>query len=158
MITSLANLLNELLDGSGPDTAWVLNPNDPGLLKSIDTLSAEKASTVPGGGGASIAAHVDHLRYGLELLNRWSNGEEPFGDADYTASWSRNTVSETEWASRREALRLQAHLWRQFLQRPRSFSTFDLTGVIASAVHMAYHLGAIRQIDRSIRGPSARDF
>jgi hypothetical protein len=30
-----------------------------------------------------------------------------------------------------------------------------LTGAIAIVAHLAYHLGAIRQIDRSIRGPSA---
>ena len=154
---ALSKLLNELLDGSAADATWVLNPTDPGLLKSIDTLSAEKASAVPAGGGASIAAHVDHLRYGLELLNRWSNGEEPFGDADYSASWKRNTVSEAEWQSRRDALRLQAQRWRESLQRPRHLSTFDLAGVIGSVAHLAYHFGAIRQIDRSIRGPSARD-
>jgi hypothetical protein len=31
----------------------------------------------------------------------------------------------------------------------------ELNGVIASVAHLAYHLGAIRQIDRAIRGPSA---
>jgi hypothetical protein len=31
----------------------------------------------------------------------------------------------------------------------------ELNGVIASVAHLAYHLGAIRQIDRSIQGPKA---
>jgi hypothetical protein len=30
-----------------------------------------------------------------------------------------------------------------------------LNALIASVAHVAYHLGAIRQIDRTIRGPSA---
>jgi hypothetical protein len=34
-------------------------------------------------------------------------------------------------------------------------STLELNGVIASVAHLAYHLGAIRQIDRTIRGPEA---
>jgi hypothetical protein len=38
---------------------------------------------------------------------------------------------------------------------PRERDKTDLTGVVASLVHMAYHLGAIRQIDRQARGPKA---
>ncbi|MGI9070790.1 MAG: hypothetical protein ACR2JB_05530 [Bryobacteraceae bacterium] len=72
----------------------------PGLISSLHEVSAEKASAVPSGGGASIAAHVDHLRYGLELLNRWSPGEKPFADADYSGSWALGAVSEGEWTSR----------------------------------------------------------
>jgi hypothetical protein len=66
-------------------------------------------------------------------------------------------VSEAEWASRREALRREAYAWREALKRPRDLSNFELTGVVASVAHLAYHLGAIRQIDRSTRGPSARE-
>ena len=157
MIGPLHTVLNELIDGAAPEAAWALNPEDPGLLRSLDKLSAEEASAIPPGGGASIAAHVDHLRYGLNLLNRWSQGEEPFKDADYAASWRRTTVSEAEWRARREALREEAYAWRDAIQRPRDLSEFELTGVVASVVHLAYHLGAIRQINRAARGPQARD-
>jgi hypothetical protein len=135
----------------------VLNREDPGLLSSLDTLSAEQASQIPIGGGVSIAAHVDHLRFGLELLNRWSRGEETFADADFSASWNRITVSAGEWAARREALAREAHAWREALERPREGSSLGLAPIVASVVHLAYHLGAIRQIDRSIRGSSAGD-
>jgi hypothetical protein len=151
-------LLAELIDGPAPKAAWMMNPGDLGLLRSLDKLSAEQASAVPQGGGASIAAHVDHLCYGLHLLNRWSNGEQnPFADADYKASWSRIEVSPDEWTARREELRRQAYAWRDAIQRPRSLSDFELTGVVASVAHLAYHVGAVRQIDRSTRGPSAND-
>jgi len=156
--SALLKVFNELIDGSRTESAWVLNPEDPGILGSLDKLSAERASAVPpSGGGASIAAHADHLRYGLELLNRWSRGEEPFADADYSASWRRIVVSEQEWAKRRLALRREAHAWREAMQRPRDLSEFEWTGVVASVVHLAYHIGAIRQIDRTTRGPMARD-
>src|SRR6476659_8216666 len=156
MVNALLNILNELVDGSALDAAWVLNPQDPGLIRSLQRVSAEKASAVPSGGGASIAAHVDHLRYGLELLNRWDRGESPFVDADYSASWDRCTVSEAEWASRRGALRSEAYAWREALKHSRDLTPVELTGVVAGVVHLAYHFGAIRQIDRSTRGPSAR--
>ncbi len=156
-MSALLDVLNELIDGSAPESTWVLNPEDPGLLGSLDGVSAEKASAAPANGGATIAAHVDHLRYGLELLNRWSRGEEPFASADYSASWRRNTVSHGEWAALRDALRREAYAWRRAIQDTGDISKTELSGVLASVAHVAYHLGAIRQIDRSTRGPSARD-
>lgn len=157
LIRALLTILNELVDGSAEQAAWLLNPQDPGLLRSLDTLSAAQASAVPSSGGASIAAHVDHLRYGLELLNRWSRGEEPFADADYSASWRRVSVTDAEWESRRQDLARETYAWQSALRQPRERDETALTGVIASIVHLGYHLGAIRQIDRSMRGPAARD-
>jgi hypothetical protein len=34
-------------------------------------------------------------------------------------------------------------------------SALEQNGVIGTIAHLAYHLGAIRQIDRSIAGPPA---
>jgi len=153
---ALSILLRELIDGSATDAAWILNPADPGLLGSLEKLSAAGASAVPTNGGSSIAAHVDHLRYGLQLLNRWSKGEDPFADADYSASWRRPAVSEADWTALREELRAEARKWCEAVQRPRDLGDVELSGVLASVAHLAYHLGAIRQIDRSTRGPVAR--
>jgi hypothetical protein len=152
---ALATVLNELLDGSASDSGWLLNPKDPGLLRSLSSLSAAEASAIPPGGRSSIAAHVDHLRYGLSLLNRWSRGEEnPFADADWGASWKRTTVSEPEWSTLREALQLEGRRWQAAVGQPREFSDDELNGYLASAAHLAYHLGAIRQMSAATRGPS----
>ena len=153
---SLALLFAELTDGASPDAAYTLNRGDPGLLRSLDGLSAAAASSPPPAGGASIAAHVDHVRYGLELMNRWSAGEaDPWSSADWTASWRRTTVSDEQWAALREQLRGETRRWHKALATPRTMSDLELNGVIASVAHLAYHLGAIRQIDRSIQGPKA---
>jgi hypothetical protein len=154
---ALAALMGELVDGAGKETAWVLNPEDPGLLRSLDKLSAAEASSPAPGVGAPIAPHVEHLRYGLELLLRWSRGEDPFKDANYGASWRQWVVSEPEWKSLRDRLGANAHAWLDVLRQPRTVTESELTAIVASVVHLAYHLGAIRQIDRSTRGPAARD-
>jgi hypothetical protein len=154
--SSLSLLFPELTDGPSPDAAYMLNRGDPGLLRSIDGLSAQSASTSPVPGAASIAAHVDHVCYGLDLMNRWSDGEaDPWSSADWTTSWRRNTVTESEWTGLRERLRQATRRWDKALQAPRKMSALELNGVIASIAHLAYHLGAIRQIDRSIQGPKA---
>ena len=152
---SLALLFSELTNGP-KGACYILNSGDQGLLKALDSLSAAAASTVPRQGGASIAAHVDHVVYGLNLMNRWVAGEEdPFTGADWAASWTRNSVNTEEWAALRDQFRIEAHRWQQSLSLARDLEGVELNGAISSIAHLAYHFGAIRQIDRSIRGPSA---
>jgi len=153
---SLETLFRELIDGPDSSAAWMLNSGDIGLLRSLDKLTAASASAAPVAGAASVAAHVDHIRYGLSLMNRWSRGEpDPWSTADWTASWKRSVVNDQEWASMRQALGTEARTWLEALRAPRDYDEMELNGVFASVAHLAYHFGAIRQIDRSIRGPLA---
>lgn len=153
---TLETLFRELVDGPPTEEAYMLNGGDRGLLRSLDALTAAAASRVPVGGGASIAAHVDHLRYGLSLMNRWSRGEaDPFSTADWSASWRRLSVDDAAWATLRQALAEEAHAWQTTLATPRERTATELNGVVGSVAHLAYHLGAIRQIDRATRGPAA---
>jgi hypothetical protein len=153
---SLSLVVAELVDGPSPDAAYALNKGDPGFLRSLDGLSAEAASRTSAASAASIAAHVDHVCYGLDLMNRWSDGDaDPWSNADWTASWRKTKVTESEWAALRDRFRETTRRWRRALQMPRKMSPVELNAVIASVAHLAYHLGAIRQIDRSIQGPKA---
>ena len=153
---TLTALLSELVDGAPESGGYVLNRGDGGLLRSLDRLSASAASaSTPG--GATIAAHVDHLRYGLELMNRWAAGENPFRDAEWSQSWKRAEVSDAEWERLRAGLRDEAHRWLAAVGTPREVERVELNGLVGSIAHLAYHLGAIRQIDRTARGPSAND-
>jgi hypothetical protein len=148
-------LFAELMHGASETAGYVLNRKDEGLLESLHRLSAAQASATRGG-GSSIAAHVDHLRYGFSLLNRWANGDDPWMDADWSASWKRQTVSELEWAELQQQLTHEARVWRNTIATPRDVEEVELTRMLADIAHLAYHLGAIRQIDRGIAGPPAQ--
>jgi hypothetical protein len=90
-------------------------------------------------------------------MNRWSRGDrDPWSTADWVASWKRVHVTDREWAALRQALESEARAWLETLRTSRGYSLMELNGVIASVAHTAYHVGAIRQIDRSTRGPAAR--
>ena len=155
LATPLATLLAELVDGTAPTGGYMLNKGDAGLLRALDTLSAEQASRIVSG-GSSIAAHVDHCTYYIVLMNRWAAGEKnPWKGADWAASWRRATVSEDGWSRSRAALAEELRKWTAFIGEPRDVEAQELTGIIASVVHLAYHLGAIRQMDRSVGGPQA---
>ena len=155
---ALKTILSELVDGAPADWCFVLNPKDPGLLRSLDRISAADASRLSPEGGASIAAHVDHVRYGFEVLNRWVAGQEDaFEKADYSQSWNRTTVSDAEWADVRARLEREVRQWDGVLHAVDADQPLHVTGSIAIITHLAYHLGAIRQINRSIRGPAATD-
>src|SRR5688572_32488819 len=150
---ALAALFSELISGPPGAEAYMLNAGDEGLLAALDKLPAAAASALTST-GSSVAAHVDHVRYGLSLLNRWSAGENPFTDADWSASWKKTTVSEDEWRTLRAELRVEADRWLSALGAPREVQEIELNGMIGSIAHLAYHLGAIRQINQTLRGPA----
>jgi hypothetical protein len=150
---ALATLFGELVYGAPASGGYMLNAGDVGMLRSLDTLSATAASAQTTT-GSSIAAHVDHVRYGLSLMNRWSAGENPFRDADWNVSWKRSTVSDHEWDTLRRDLQTETTSWLETLRTPREVQEIELNGMIGSIAHLAYHLGAIRQIDSSLRGPA----
>lgn len=153
---TLVTLLRELIDGPPGEAAYMLNVGDRGLLGSLDGLTAEAASARPNG-RSSVAAHVDHVRYGLSLLNRWVGGEKnPWAAADWSESWKRVRVSDDEWTSLRAGLRREAHAWMDGAGRERSVDDIALAGMIGSVAHLAYHLGAIRQLAPAAAGPPER--
>jgi hypothetical protein len=99
------------------------------------------------------------VRYGLSLMNRWaSEGGNPFADATWDEAWKTSGVERAAWQEIRDGLRNEAKRWVQALSTPREISEIELSGMIASIAHLAYHIGAIRQIDKQSRGPKEGTF
>lgn len=155
----LTRLFSELVEGtSDPGGAFILNSGDVGLLRSLDKLSAADASRSVND-GATIAAHAQHLRYGLSLMNRWAaEGGNPFADAKWDEAWKTSGVDDTRWMEIRDGLRDESRRWLQALGSTREVAPVELTGMISSIAHLAYHLGAIRQISKGGRGPKEGTF
>ena len=154
----VSRLFSELVDGAPKGSSpFILNSGDVGLLGSLDRLSADEASA-NANGGATIAAHAQHVRYGLSLMNRWGReGGDPFADAKWDEAWKVTTVDDAGWREIRDGLRLEIDRWREIISAPRT-SDFDQAALIASVAHLAYHVGAIRQISRTARGPREGTF
>ena len=156
---ALMRLFSELVDGAiESGGAFILNTGDVGLMESLEKLPAADASRSVDG-GATIAAHAQHLRYGLSLMNRWAEeGGNPFADATWDAAWKIAAVDASTWEEIRSGLHGEAHRWLAALGTSREVNDVELTGMIASIAHFAYHLGAIRQIAKDARGPKEGTF
>ena len=150
---TLTRIFSELVNGTHPKGGFVLNPGDIGLVKSLDKLSAADASR-SAHDGATIAAHAQHVRYGLSLMNEWAaTGGNPFADAKWDAAWKISHVDDGEWQDIRNGLRQETERWQHALGTPREVVDLELMGIVGSIAHIAYHLGAIRQINKDTRGP-----
>jgi hypothetical protein len=155
---SLSHLFSELTDGVTSSGGFVLNTGDIGLLRSLDGLSAAAASG-SANDGATIAAHAQHVRYGLSLMNEWAaRGGDPFKNAKWDEAWKIAAVTDAEWTEIRDGLRDEARQWVEILKTPREANGVEYTGLLSSIAHLAYHFGAIRQIAKSARGPREGTF
>src|ERR1700741_447941 len=128
---TLARLFSELIDGAlGHDGAFILNSGDVGLIRSLDRISASEASRSVND-GATIAAHAQHVRYGLSLMSRWATeGGDPFADATWDEAWKTVDVDAPKWKEIRNGLRDEADRWLMALGAPRDVSQIELTGLI----------------------------
>ena len=92
-------------------------------------------------------------------MNRWAReGGNPFADAKWDAAWKTSTVDDDEWSMIRRELADETRAWLDQLGKPREANAVELNGMVGSIAHLAYHLGAIRQIDRTTRGPREGTF
>jgi hypothetical protein len=137
-------LLRETFEGpSGPSTYFIDNDPKAGLFATIEGMSAEEASQPFGGSAASIAGHVHHVGFHLDMSSAWLRGDrEP---RDWSQSWTITTLDERRWADLRSRLRHQFEDLVRAIESEPTPRDEDLATAIAAIAHAAYHLGAIRQ-------------
>jgi hypothetical protein len=73
-------------------------------------------------------------------------------------AWQISAVDAARWDEIRAGLRNEAERWLQALKTPRQATGIEFTGLVSSIGHLAYHLGAIRQIAKDARGPREGSF
>ena len=105
----------------------------------------------------SLAAHVEHVRFYLDVLNDVMQKEE-VTKVDWREIWqSVREVTPEEWEGQRRRLR---ESYERVLGTIRNYDRwqgeYGISGSLAVLTHTAYHLGGIRQAVCGIRSAKNR--
>lgn len=122
------------------------------FLQTLENVSAAEASQRATDATASIAAHVRHVVFYMDVLQRSIRGED-LGTLNWREIWDNDRpVTSREWSAQVGALRAEYAKVLQMHADPAAWEREDALGeFMAVAVHSAYHLGAIRQALAVIR-------
>jgi hypothetical protein len=146
-MATIIQLLHECFEGrpDGQEYTWFVEGKE-GIFDALETTSAEKASIKPSPNCASIAAHAYHIRYALRGANAYLGG--PPQEGDWESSWAKQTATEPEWDELKRDIYHQYSFFVDYFSKESVDFPDEGTviGFTAQLPHMAFHLGAIRQI------------
>ena len=145
-IDSVKTLLKELFFGPDKDAVWVINPTDQGLLSLLQGVTHDQANRTLIKGRAGIAGHANHILFHLGLINRSMKGENAFANADWEGSWKIGELNGKEWSTLISDIRAAVVEAAGHLSDPFEYDQIALTGTLALAVHIGYHLGEVKQL------------
>ena len=145
---SLFALFKETFEGTNTAFGTMYLDQGTGFFDTIDKIDAARASRTTSDGGATIAAHCEHVRFYLEFLSNYMN--EKFMMADWKDSWKVKTVTDEEWTALRGQLQKTYQMVTDTFNEIETWNDFKISGALGILAHTAYHLSAIRQISKHL--------
>ncbi len=145
---SLFLILKETFEGPPPKTSSAFLDQGCGLFQTVEGLTAGDASRAARPGGTTVAAHCAHVKFYLDVLHAYMRGSDT--QADWRQSWLVRTVSPEEWESLKREVRAAYETVSEALRSVEDWGERTVGAGVAVVAHTAYHLGAIRQILRSL--------
>jgi hypothetical protein len=145
---NLGRLLAETFEGPPDVGGSAYLDEGAGLFQTIAPITAEVASRAPHAGAPTIAAHCVHLAYYVDVLHGFLLGREP--ELDWPGSWRARVGDDAAWAAVRDDLDTRYRALRRTVETHPSWGDDPIGDASAILAHTAYHLGAIRQIARTM--------
>ena len=142
LVEQLSSVLREAVEGpSGPWTHFIDKQPDAGLFGALAGVNAADASRPVG--GSTIAAHVHHVAFGMDVTAAAVHGDRD--PRDWTLSWRVTVVDEDGWNEVRAKLRQSYDAVRRAFEEHATLDEVSFGEAVGGIAHIAYHLGAIRQ-------------
>jgi hypothetical protein len=144
-IEELLYALAECFEGEGKNGGIFLEPDDPGLFSILRALNAEEASRPAA--GTSIANHVYHLIFALDVFIKRISGDEKAVHVDWSTSWRERRLNEGEWTRLKKDL---ASIQEKAVSLARGagieevIDDRNLRLILGLLTHTVFHLGIIR--------------
>jgi len=145
LIDQVEELIRETFEGARPGEGTQYLDRDSGIVPTVRKLSAEEASQQREG-RPSIASHLRHMEFHLRVSHEWIAGDH--SRRDWKASFLPHKVTPAEWQALVEQIQQTRH---DFIRVLRSLPADRLVAEgagMGAIAHLAYHLGAIRQLLR----------
>ncbi len=148
-LDNISYLLRETFEGSPEGQGSAYLDRGVGVFATIEKISAETASRSIGENEASIAAHLEHARFYLIALVEFMNGRTE--KVNWDESWLVKTVNESEWNFLKENVKRDYEKTAEAFQVIENWNDDNIGEAMAIVAHTAYHLGAIRQILKTVK-------
>jgi hypothetical protein len=146
-VESVAYLLRETFEGSPDGQPSAYLDRGVGLFNTLESLSAEQVSLEIG--DTTIAAQTEHAKFYLDRLCEFINGRTE--KVNWEDSWLIETVNDAEWDALRSTVRKAYENALKCIAGNNSWDTPRAGMAIGLIAHTAYHLGAIRQLTKSVK-------
>lgn len=116
------------------------------LFETLDGITAEQASRATSDRCATLAAHVNHVRFYIDVMEQYML-ENISDRPDWPSSWQIGAVTAEEWETLKADLRNSYNRVRATIENLDSWDNdHRVGGSLAIVVHTAHHLGEIRQM------------
>jgi hypothetical protein len=148
----LLETFTKFLDETFENVQGIYLDKGTSLMETLDGINAEHASRECTN-CASIAAHVKHITFYLDVSDRYMFTTDNFR-ADWGEVWrTTHAVTPAEWDELRAQLRsTYASLREKMVSIPDWNDERTFGGAWALIVHTAYHLGEIRRATCDLAG------
>jgi len=143
LLDQMEELLRETFEGAKPGEGTQYVDRNGGVRQTIAGLTAEQASRTRDG-HPSIAAHIRHMAFHLRVSHEWIRGDH--SKRDWIGSFKPFTVNDAEWEGLKQELERER---RAFIDVMRGLSDAEVVengAGMGTIAHLAYHLGAVRQL------------
>jgi hypothetical protein len=132
-----------VLEEAFEDVHGIFLDRGTSIFETLGTISAEDASQPVSAHCATIAAHVIHMDFYMNLTLRWMRGERP--EVDWSEIWRTvSAVTEEEWRASQQKLRATYAAIQDLARNTAWQSRDEIGGAMGLLAHNAYHLGEIR--------------
>lgn len=128
----------------GPAQKWSYftgEGRESAMFGTLEALSAEQASRKIA--GSTIAGHVYHVIFGLRAQGKFIRGVREH--ADWESSFAQSEVDDAAWRAMQQDLQAAYDETREAIEQHMFDDFMSYGGALSAAVHLAYHLGVIRQ-------------
>jgi len=146
-VESIAYLLRETFEGSPDGQPSAYLDRGIGFFNTINGLTAAEASREFS--GTTIAAQTEHAKFYLDRLCEFINGRTE--RVNWDDSWLIETVNDAEWDALREKVKETYANTLKCLADAADWNDRTAGMAVGLVAHTAYHLGAIRQIAKSVK-------